>query len=386
MVHHANPPGGAPGEKLTVTPRTTHQRRPARGSHERSAVDGIVDEAICCHVAVVADGQPCALPMAHVRIGAWLYVHGARANRVMAILAAGAPACVTVTLVDGLVFARSWLHHSVNYRCAVLYGAGSEVTAAIEKRTVLAALIDKAAPGRSLEARPPTDQDLAATLVVRFPIDEASAKARSGPPIDDPGEWDDDCWAGVLPLAVAPRPTLDDPNLRAGLVPSASVGVRARMLGGRAVGRAPYERSRGEHTVSTDPTRVDFAFVHRFLADESYWARGVEAHAQEQAMAHSLCFGLYAHGTQVGHARVLTDYGRIAYLADVFVAERARGAGLGEWLVKCVLEHPDLATVPRWLLGTADAHDLYERFGFTRADAGRYMVRAAATTGGPASR
>jgi GNAT superfamily N-acetyltransferase len=113
-----------------------------------------------------------------------------------------------------------------------------------------------------------------------------------------------------------------------------------------------------------------------FLANESYWARGLAAPAQQTAMAHSIAFGLYEGARQLGFARVLTDYGRLAYLGDVFVVEGARGQGLGKWLVECVLEHPALARVPRWLLGTADGHGLYERFGFVRAEAGRYMVRA----------
>jgi GNAT superfamily N-acetyltransferase len=155
------------------------------------------------------------------------------------------------------------------------------------------------------------------------------------------------------------------------------VGARARTLGaGASSTTGPYERTRGKHVVSTDPARIDFAFVHRFLATESYWARGVPEAAQHVAMSQSLCFGLYRAGEQVGFARVVTDFGRIAYLADVFVAAGTRRAGLGKWLVECVLAHPDLAAVPRWLLGTADAHGLYARYGFVVAENGRYMVRA----------
>jgi nitroimidazol reductase NimA-like FMN-containing flavoprotein (pyridoxamine 5'-phosphate oxidase superfamily)/GNAT superfamily N-acetyltransferase len=367
------PPG--PEAPLTRTPLTALRRRPNRGSHDRATVHDIIDEALYCHVAVTIDGQPVALPTAHVRIGACLYVHGARANRAFGVLATGAAACVTVTLLDGLVFARTWFHHSVNYRCAVLYGEGDEVVDAAEKRAVLAALIDKAAPGRTREARPPTPEELASTLVVRFPIDQASAKLRTGPPLDDAEQWKDDCWAGVLPLALTPRPPKDDPNLHPGLTLSSTVANAARALAGRPSGGAPYERTRGPHTVTTDAARIDFAFVHAFLANESYWAQGLAAHEHQTAMAHSLCFGLYEGATQLGFARVLTDYGRIAYLADVFVTRDARRAGLGTWLVACVLEHPDLVTVPRWLLATADAHRLYERQGFVRAEAGRYMIR-----------
>ncbi|HEX3770732.1 MAG TPA: GNAT family N-acetyltransferase [Polyangiaceae bacterium] len=366
----------ADGAAISATPRTTLRRRPQRGSYDREVVHAILDEALVAHVAVGVDDAPAVIPTAHVRVGESIYVHGARANRVFTRLAAGADACVAVTILDGLVFARSWFHHSVNYRSVVLYGAGHEVTDADELHRALAALIDKTAPGRSREARSPTVEELAATLVVRIPIVEASAKVRSGPPMDGPAEWTEDAWAGVLPLATTPRPAQSDPHLRPGIALSPAVGARARSLAGAPTVAAPFTRTRGPYTVTTDPARIDFAFVHRFLAGQSYWARDVPGDLQETAMANSLGFGLYEGDRQIGFARVVTDYGRIAYLADVFVAAERRGAGLGAWLVACVLEHPDLAAVPRWHLGTADAHRLYERFGFARAEAGRYMVRA----------
>jgi predicted N-acetyltransferase YhbS len=128
--------------------------------------------------------------------------------------------------------------------------------------------------------------------------------------------------------------------------------------------------------VSTDPERIDFSWVHSFLAEKSYWARGVADWRQRLATAHAISFGLYRGDEQIGFARVVTDYyGRIAYLADVFVVESERGRGLGQWLVQSALDHPDLAHVDRWLLGTADAHDFYERFGFVRAEPGHQMVR-----------
>ena len=363
---------------LTATPRTTLKRRPDRGSHDRATLEAILDEALVCHVAVVVDGAPRVLPTAHVRVWDRIYIHGARANRLFGELVTGAPACVTATLLDGLVFARSWFHHSMNYRCAVLHGAAREVSDPEEKLLALAALVEKAAPGRTRESRPPTPQELEATLVLSFPIDEASAKIRTGPPLDSPEQWADACWAGELPVALTARPWKDDPNLRQGVAPSAAVGERGRTFSRRS--GSAYERTRGDLLVSTDPARVDFAFVSRFLSEESYWARGVEERHHRLAMTHSLCFGLYRGTAQIGFARVLSDYGRFAYLADVFVMQSERGMGLGKWLVASILQHPDLAPVPRWLLGTADAHGLYERFGFVRAEPGRYMVRASEAT------
>jgi uncharacterized protein len=363
------PPSG-----LALTARTTLKRHPERGTRDLATLHAILDEALVCHASVVIDGTPRVLPTAHVRVSDHVYMHGARANRLLGAIAAGAPACVCVTLLDGLVFARTWFHHSMNYRCAVLYGHGTEVTDPDEKLAALAALVNKAAPGRARETRPPTPQELTSTLVVRFPVEEASAKVRTGPPIDGPEELlSEDGWAGVLPLRLSALPAVDDPKLRAGIAPSVPAGERARTLASGAF--APYEAGRGDLVVSTDPSRIDFALVHRFLAEESYWARGVEAWRQRQAMSHSISFGLYRGSEQLGFARVVSDFARVAYLADVFVVPGARGEGLGRWLVASVLEHPDLANVDRWLLGTADAHGLYERFGFVRASEGRYMLR-----------
>jgi nitroimidazol reductase NimA-like FMN-containing flavoprotein (pyridoxamine 5'-phosphate oxidase superfamily)/GNAT superfamily N-acetyltransferase len=363
--------------ELAVTPRTTLKRHAERGSHDRPLVEAILDEALVCHVATVVDGSPRVLPTMHARVGGDVYLHGARANRLFGEIARGAPVCLTATLLDGVVFARTWFHHSMNFRSAVLYGTGVEVTDTAEKRAALAALVDRAAPGRSSEAVPPTEAELRSTLVVRLPILEGSAKVRTGDPLDGPELFDLPVWAGELPLrltAVAPR---NDANLREGAVPSPSVRARASALRPPdALDAEPFERRRGDVTISTDRARLDFDLVHRFLAEESYWARGIGAGAQELAMDGSLCFGLYRDTDQIGFARVVTDLGRIAYLADVFVLAPERGKGLGKWLVEQVLAHPALGRVDRWLLGTADAHALYEQFGFLPAAAGRYMVRS----------
>jgi uncharacterized protein len=357
---------------LAETPRTTLRRHAERGDHSREAVDAILDEALVCHVAVVVDGSPRVLPTAHVRVGDVVYLHGARANRLLGAVTSGAPVCLTVTLLDGLVFARTWFRHSMNYRSAVLYGFGQEVTDVAEKRKALAALVDHAAPGRSRETRAPTDEELRSTLVVKLPICEGSAKARTGPPLDTPDTLADDSWAGELPLSLAAREPLPDPSLRPGIVPSAAVEERARSF---AAARAAIREVRnGDLLVSTDPERIDFDFVHRFLSEESYWAFGIASDIQRRAMDQSLLFGLYRAGAQIGFARVVTDGGRLAYLADVFVVSGERGNGLGKWLVATVLEDPELEHIDQWLLGTADAHALYERFGFVRAEAGRYMV------------
>lgn len=368
------PPLAENSQQLGVTARTKLKRKPQRGSHERAALDAILDEALVCHVGVVIDGAPRVLPTAHVRVGDALYVHGSRKNRLMTSMI-GQPVAVTVTLLDGLVMSRTAFHHSMNYRSAVIYGVGVDVDDVEEKRAALHALVEHIATGRSLETRPPIENELAATLVVRVPIEEASVKSRTGPAIDDQETLGDASWAGVIPLKLMALAPQRDAQLSDGQRVSDAVTARARQLGMGA--RAPYERQIGEVLVSTDQERVNFPRVHRFLRDESYWARGVSEEALRTALSHALCFGVYRGREQLGFARVVTDFARIAYLGDVFIESSARGQGLGKLLVDAVLSHPDLRSIERWILGTADAHELYTRFGFTRAEPGKYMVRRA---------
>jgi len=200
--------------ELTPTPRTTLRSLPARGSHDRALIDRILDEALVCHVGFAVDGQPYVLPMSYARTGEALVLHGAKRSRALLALAAGAPACITVTLIDGLVLGRSAFHHSVNYRSVVILGRGLVITRREEKRAALTAILDHALPGRSSQGvRPPSDAELDATLVLSFPIEEASAKVRSGPPVDAAKDLALDCWAGVVPLKVEAGPAIPDAGL-----------------------------------------------------------------------------------------------------------------------------------------------------------------------------
>jgi uncharacterized protein len=186
---------------LPVTGRTKLRRKPMRGSHERAAIDAILDEALICHVGFAAEHGPVVIPMAHVRVGDQLYIHGSAVNHMLGALAGGIEACVTVTLLDGLVLARTAFHHSVNYRSVVLFGRAVRIDDPQAKLAALAALVDHIAPDRSSACRPPNAKELTATTVLGLPIAEASAKIRSGPPIPDDGEDAElPYWAGVIPL------------------------------------------------------------------------------------------------------------------------------------------------------------------------------------------
>jgi nitroimidazol reductase NimA-like FMN-containing flavoprotein (pyridoxamine 5'-phosphate oxidase superfamily) len=191
------------------TRRTRVRRLPERGVYDRAVIDAILDEGMVCHLGFVDDGQPFVIPTLYARAGDSLYVHGSAASRAMRLLGNGAPCCVTVTLVDGLVLARSAFHHSSNYRSVVVLGVAQEVAARDEKLAALRAITEHLVPGRWSEVRSPSEQELRATCVLSLPIDEASAKVRTGGPVDDEADLDRGVWAGVIPLAVVagePRP------------------------------------------------------------------------------------------------------------------------------------------------------------------------------------
>jgi nitroimidazol reductase NimA-like FMN-containing flavoprotein (pyridoxamine 5'-phosphate oxidase superfamily) len=195
--------------------RTTVKRLPKRGVYERDRVDAILDEALICHVGFVhPDGHPVVIPTIHARRGDELYLHGSPASQLLRNAKRGTDVCVTVTLIDELVLARSAFHHSMNYRSVVVFGRAEEVTDTEEKREALLHIVEHVAPGRSTEARPPNAKELAGTLVLRLPLDEASAKVRTGPPIDDDEDLDLPIWAGVLPLLTSPAVPVPSPDLR----------------------------------------------------------------------------------------------------------------------------------------------------------------------------
>jgi nitroimidazol reductase NimA-like FMN-containing flavoprotein (pyridoxamine 5'-phosphate oxidase superfamily) len=198
-----------------------------RGTYERSVVESILDEGVVCHVGVVDGTTPIVSPMAYARIGSHLYLHGAARNRTLDLLASGSAACVTVTLLDGLVLARAAVHHSMNYRCVMLFGAGATVEDPEEKLGASAALLERMVPGRSTVARVPSATELRATTVVRFPIDEGSAKVRTGGPKDDPEDLSLPVWAGVIPLELRARPGVVEPDL-AVAAPAPTVALASR--------------------------------------------------------------------------------------------------------------------------------------------------------------
>jgi nitroimidazol reductase NimA-like FMN-containing flavoprotein (pyridoxamine 5'-phosphate oxidase superfamily) len=211
--------------QIAPTDRTTVRRLPKRANYNRELVDAIIDEALSCHVGFAIDGRPWVIPTIHARIDDRLYLHGAVANHMLKSLAGGVEACVTITLVDGLVLARSQFHHSMNYRSVMIFGRATPVDDVDEKRAALHALVEHVVPGRSADARPPNASELRATSVLTVAIDEASAKVRTGGPVDDEEDLALPIWAGQLPLAATYGSPVAEPDVRAS-VPGYVAGYR----------------------------------------------------------------------------------------------------------------------------------------------------------------
>ncbi|HYP25467.1 MAG TPA: pyridoxamine 5'-phosphate oxidase family protein [Blastocatellia bacterium] len=210
-------------ENLAPTGRTTLKRLPKRGFYDRSVINQILDEGFICHVGFAVDGQPFVIPTGYARVEDRLYIHGSAASRMLRALQKEIDVCLTVTLLDGLVLARSAFHHSMNYRSVVVFGKASVVSEEAEKMEALRALSEHIIPGRWDEVRGPSPEEMKATLVLALPLSEASAKVRTGPPLDDEEDYELSVWAGELPLRMVAGTPINDPRLRQGVEPPACV-------------------------------------------------------------------------------------------------------------------------------------------------------------------
>jgi len=215
-------PSPPPGTASPRSERVRLRRRRKRGSYDRAVIDAILDEALIAHLGVAEpDGRPLVIPTLHARRGDVVYLHGSAAGRISKRLAPGGPVCLTVSLIDGLVLARSAMHHSANYRSVMLLGEATIVQEREQKLAALQAIVEHIVPGRWPDVRAPTDNELKATAVLELPIDEASAKVRVGPPVDDEEDYSLPTWAGVIPLATEARAPEPDARLAQGIEPPA---------------------------------------------------------------------------------------------------------------------------------------------------------------------
>ena len=201
------------------TERTTLKRLPKRGVYDRQLVYGILDEGFICHVGFAVEGQPFVIPTGYARVDEQLFIHGSQVSRMLRTLSSGIDVCVAVTLVDGLVLARSAFHHSINYRSVVMFGRATIVDDREAKLAALFAFSEQVIPGRWNDVREPTEQELRATTVLSLPLVEVSAKVRTGPPIDDEEDYALNVWAGVLPLKIQAGAPINDPRLPEAIAP-----------------------------------------------------------------------------------------------------------------------------------------------------------------------
>ena len=197
------------------TERTQLKRLPERGTYDRHTVYAILDEALYCHVGFVVDDKPVVIPTIHARMDDRLVLHGSAASRMLRTLKDGVDICVTVTLLDGLVMARSAFHHSMNYRSVVVFGTAREITDKDERSAAMAAVTEHVARGRWDDARQPNRNENKATMLIEVPLAEASAKMRTGPPGDDAEDMDLGIWAGVIPVATSFGDPTPSPDLAA---------------------------------------------------------------------------------------------------------------------------------------------------------------------------
>ncbi len=196
--------------------RVRLRRKRERGSYERASIDAILDEGLIAHLGIVDGGLPVVIPTLHARDGDVVYCHGSSASRTLRALTAGAPACLTVSLIDGLVLARAAMHHSANYRSAILFGTARRVEDPDELTHGFRAIVEHIVPGRWPDVRPPSENEIKATALLALPIDEASAKIRTGGPLDDEEDYALPAWAGVVPLSLRAGEPLADTRLAAG--------------------------------------------------------------------------------------------------------------------------------------------------------------------------
>jgi uncharacterized protein len=201
------------------TQRTTLKRLPKRGIYDRELVYGILDEGFICHVAFTVEGRPFVIPTGYARLDDQLFIHGSQVSRMLRTLSSGIEVSVAVTLVDGLVLARSAFHHSINYRSVVMFGRATIVEDQEAKLKALFAFSEQVIAGRWNDVRQPTEQELKATTVLSLPLIEVSAKVRTGPPIDDDEDYALNVWAGVLPLKLAAGAPISDPRLPENIEP-----------------------------------------------------------------------------------------------------------------------------------------------------------------------
>jgi uncharacterized protein len=360
-------------QEFARTDRTTLKRLPKRGVFDRDQVYGILDEGFVCHVGFAVDGRPFVIPTSYGRVGDNLFIHGSAASRMLRALAGRIEVCVTVTLIDGLVLARSAFHHSMNYRSVVIFGTAKVVNGSTEKLNALRAISDHIIPERWPDVREPNENELKATLVLRLPLIEVSAKVRTGPPLDDEADYERHTWAGEVPLRLVAQTPIPDPRLPNNVeLPSY---VRPYFREGK--NGAPEIEIR--LAKPDDSGQVASVLESAFAEFRSSYTNGgfaatvihkdkVEARMHEGPMWVALHDGII-----VGTVAAVSK-GEALHVRGMGIVPAARGKKIGERLLKQVEEFARRQGHTRMTLNTTPfltrAIKLYKHFGFERSDEG----------------
>jgi uncharacterized protein len=361
-------------DNFPQTQRTILKRLPKRGVFDRQKIYEILDEGLVCHLGFSIDAHPFVIPTGYGRLNDDLFIHGSAASRTLRTLAGRVEVCVTVTIIDGLVLARSAFHHSMNYRSVIIFGRAVIVEEPAKKMRALRAFSDHIVPHRWDHVRGPNDSELKKTLVLRLPLAEASAKIRTGPPLDDESDYDLPIWAGEIPLRLAAQTPVPDPRLS----PEVAVPSYVESYLGYSKRSPPTDvmiRRAGSQDAAAVASILEKAFVEyrELYTEKGYAATVLTAEDVKARMAEGPIWVALDSAQIVGTvAAVAKDEG--LYLRSMAIVPEARGKRIGKLLLKQVERfavthgHKEMTLNTTPFLSRAIA--LYEHFGFTRSDNG----------------
>lgn len=360
-------------QEFDKTDRTTLKRLPKRGVYNRDQVYGIVDEGFVCHVGFALDGRPFVIPTSYARVEDNLFIHGSAASRTLRELAGNIEVCVAITLIDGLVLARSAFHHSMNYRSVVIFGTAGVVEQPAEKLHALRAISDHIIPERWCNVREPNEKELKSTLVLRLPLTEVSAKVRTGPPLDDEADYGRDTWAGEVPLRLVAQDPIPDPRLPYDVeVPShVRTYVRERKNGAPAIEiRIAHP---GDSAQIAAVLESAFAEYRLSYTDGGFAATVLSKTKVEARMAEGPIWVALHDGIVVGTVAAVSK-GEALHFRGMGIVPAARGKKIGQLLLTRLEEYARRQEHTRITLNTTPflvrAIALYEHCGFERIDEG----------------
>jgi uncharacterized protein len=353
--------------KFPQTTRTTLKRLPKRGVFERESIYAILDKAFICHVGFVTDTGPVVIPTGYGRSGDNLFIHGSAASRMLRTLAKSVEVCVTVTILDGLVLARSAFHHSMNYRSVVIFGAASAVEDIDEKLRALRAISDNIIPRRWDDVREPSEQELRKTLVLRLPLKEASAKIRTGPPLDDELDYELPIWAGEIPLRVLAQSPVPDPRLGSAIEVPAYIKTYLKTRNAEVIRRAEDRDALAIASV----LEMSFIEYRDLYTDEGFAATVISEDKVKARMSEGPVWVAVEQAKIIGTVAAISK-GEALHVRGMGIVPAARGKGIGRLLLNQVQAFARTHGYKKITLNTTPflcrAIALYRSFGFERSE------------------